>query len=167
MDVSPGPTSVRFPILCIQLKDSLTTLRSFAADYDSSKAIGVPVSNVMDFARSKLVCGCFTGNNMTSEAILACLSVRFALEFDPFAALAGSQEATQIEGHLRLCLRAGRSFGWLLTTAVSEPFLAKAAAQLIPSAYHTGTPVEFLAHGWLDCIDCGQRGELVASLLIM
>jgi len=119
MDVSPGPTSVRFPISCSQLKDSLTTLRSFAADYDSSKAIGVPVSNVMDFARSKLVCGSFTGNNMTSEAILACLSVRFALEFD-LLALAGGQEATQIEGHLRLCLRAGRSFAWLLTTAVSE-----------------------------------------------
>jgi hypothetical protein len=91
MDVSPGPTSVRFPILCIQLKDSLTTLRSFAADYDSSKAIGVPVSNVMDFARSKLVCGSFTGNNMTSEAILACLSVRFALDFDLSAARARSQ----------------------------------------------------------------------------
>jgi len=148
------------------LKDSLTTLSSFAGDYDSFEALDLPVSEVMTFAKSKLL---YTSSSeMSSAGILACLSVRFALEFDLSAAHARSHEDNQVEAHLRLCLRASRGFGRLLTTAVSEPYLAKAAAQLIPSAYHTGTPAEVLAtHEWLGCIDCGQRGELIASLLVM
>ena len=164
MDVSPGPASVRFSISCIYSKDSLTTLSSFAADYDSYKAIDLPVCGVMDLAESKLLYS--SPSKMSSFGILACLSVRFALDFDLSAARARSQEDNQVEAHLRLCLRASRSFGRILTTAVSEPYLAKAAAQLIPSTYHTGTPAQDLVM-WLDYIDCGQRGKLVASLLVM
>jgi hypothetical protein len=60
-----------------------------------------------------------------------------------------------------------------MTKSVSEPYLAKAAALLIPSAYHhTGTPVEALVtHGWLDYIYYGVQGglaeSLLASLLVM
>jgi hypothetical protein len=171
MDVSPGPASVRFSISCIQLKDSLTILSSFAADYDSTQAINdsfeeikFPVSRVLTFAKQKLLYSSFT--KMSSAGILACLSVRFALDFD-LSARSRSQEDNQVEEHLRLCLRAISGFGYILTTAVSEPFLAKAAAQLIPSYYHTATPAEDLVTHGLDCIDYGQQGSLTASLLIM
>jgi len=160
MDVSPRPTSVRFPILCIQLKDSLTTLSSFAADYDSSEAIGVPVSKVMDFVRSKLVCG-RTDNNI--HVILACLSVRFALDFGLSDAHARDQY-NQVEEHLRLCLGASRGFSRIVTRALSEPYLAKAAAGLVKK------PAKDFVDNWhmpVGFFDYGQRGELVASLLVM
>ena len=98
--------------------------------------------------------------------ILACLSVRFALEFDISIPDSHSIAINQVKRHLRLCLAATPGFDHLLTVAGSEPFLAKAAAGLICQSWDTA--VKLLAtHPCLNSVDCGRRGELPASLLVM
>ena len=144
----------------IQLPDSLTASSSFAADYDSRAR----ANDLMTFAKRKLLC---SAENMTPEGILACLSVRFALELDLSVPGSRSIADTQIAQHLRLCSGATPGFDHLFTFAGSEPFLAEAAAELI-CQHSSGTAVKLLAtHPHLNFIDCGQRGELAASLLIM
>ena len=130
MDGSSGPPNARFSISIIPLKDSLTTLSSFAADYDSSKTISF-APDVSCFAQQKLLCAAPSAYNMPSEGILACLSVLFALEFDTSTPDAYYMETALVARHLRLCLRASGGFESLRTAAGSGPFVTKAATELI------------------------------------
>ena len=117
------------------------------------------------FAKEKLLNGRSTLHYENRPGSLACLSVRFALEFNADSI---SRDVTrkQVEGHMRLCLAATTGFGRLITLAGSEPFLAEAAWQLMRD--RSETPVRRLAkHSDLHCIDRGRRGELVAALLVM
>jgi hypothetical protein len=118
----------------------------------------------MDFVKQKLLDGPFTLQNDRSGS-LACLSVRFALEFN-MDGTAGDVARTQVERHMRLCLAATAGRNTLVTVAGSEPLLAEAAYELMKE---TGSnPVHHLAnHSDLNCVDRGRRGELVATLLIM
>jgi hypothetical protein len=119
----------------------------------------------MLFAKEKLLNGPSTLTDKNSAGSLACLSVRFALEFNSDSV---SRDVTrkQVERHMRLCLAATTGFKRLITLAGSEPLLAEAAWQLMRDS--SKTPVCHLAeHSDLHCIDRGRRGELVAALLIM
>lgn len=60
---------------------------------------------------------------------LACLSVRFPLEFDFSDPKARSLVRKQIEHHMRLCTIATSGFDVLFTTVGSEPLLAEAMAE--------------------------------------
>jgi hypothetical protein len=146
----------------------LTTLNSFAADYDSWTAIGDSHNAehyVLGFAESKLLCDrVWHASDLDTSARLACLSVRFALEFEFSDSNGRAMEATLVERHLRLCLEASPGYLDISTAAGSEPFLAKAAARFIFRLMET--PVRLLK-GYTEWIDCSRRGELVASLLVM
>jgi hypothetical protein len=100
-----------------------------------------------------------------SSGSLACLSVRFALEFDVVSNF-HEVACKQVERHMRLCLAATTGCETLITFPGSEPLLAEAASQLMhDSMVH---PVRHLAnHSDLHCVDRGQRGELVAALILM
>ena len=96
---------------------------------------------------------------------LACLSVRFALEFD---VVSNFREVArkQVERHMRLCLAATTGCETLITFSGSEPLLAEAASELMYDSL--ANPVRHLAnHSDLHCIDRGRRGELVAALILM
>ena len=96
---------------------------------------------------------------------LACLSVRFALEFD-MASNFREVACKQIERHMRLCLATTTGCETLVTFSGSEPLLAEAASQLMQGSMVN--PVRHLAnHSDLHCVDRGQRGELVAALILM
>src|SRR6266576_3305520 len=118
----------------------------------------------MDLAKAKLLDGPPTLMKDRSGS-LACLSVRFALDFN-MDGTAVDVARTQVERHMRLCLAATAGRDTLVTLAGSEPLLAEAAYE-----YMKGTksnPVHHLAHhSDLNCVDRGHRGELVAALLIM
>jgi len=110
--------------------------------------------------------GPITESKLKSGGILACLSVRFALEFDLSCPTTRSVQATQVERHLRICLGASPGLDCLLTVAGSEPFLAKAAEEILDLSGKSAADL-LLHHKELNCIDRGQRGELVALLLVM
>jgi len=73
---------------------------------------------------------------------------------------------TQIERHMRLCTIATSGFEVLFSTVGSEPLLAEAAARAM--ADHKTNPVRLLSNLMgKNCINHGERGELVAALLVM
>ena len=121
--------------------------------------------HLMVFAQRKLLCGESTLRRDNGPGILACLSVRFALEFNPDR-VSRIIACRQVERHMRLCLAATSGFERLVTISPSEPLLAEAARDLLQ---HTSmNPINHLAqHSDLDCIDLGRRGELVATFIVM
>jgi hypothetical protein len=119
----------------------------------------------MDFAKNKLLDG---PNELRPENVsgsLACLSIRFALEFN-LDGTACDVARTQVERHMRLCIAATTGFGKMITISGSEPLLAEAAYELMKG---TGTSAvcHLANHANLNCIHRGHRGELVAALLVM
>jgi hypothetical protein len=119
----------------------------------------------MELARVKLLDGPNTLKNAGPGETLACLSVRFALDFNMDGA-GGNVARTQVERHMRLCLAATAGRDSLVTLAGSEPLLAEASYELMKQTQ--SNPVYHLAkHSDLNCVDRGRRGELVAALLIM
>jgi hypothetical protein len=150
----------------ISFSGSLTAASSFGSHYDALQTD--KSEGLMRLAQMKLLhCdGPISKSKLNSAGILACLSVRFALEFDLSCPSTRSVQATQVERHLRICLAASPGLDCLLTVAGSEPFLAKAAEEILDLSGKSAA--ELLAHHKeLNCIDRGQRGELVALLLIM
>jgi hypothetical protein len=119
----------------------------------------------MLFAKEKLLIGRSRLVDGDGPGSLACLSVRFALEFNADS-ISRDVTCKQVERHMRLCLAATTGFSRLITLAGSEPLLAEAAWQLMRDS--SAKPVRHLAeHSDLHCIDRGRRGELVAALLVM
>jgi hypothetical protein len=120
---------------------------------------------IMDFAMHKLLDGQGELVNDNRPGSLACLSVRFALEFCMDWAARGVAYA-QVERHMRLCVAATTGFEKLVTVAGSEPLLAEAAYELMKGT-QTNAVHHLAHHSDLNCIDRGRRGELVAALIIM
>lgn len=99
-----------------------------------------------------------------AHSSLACLSIHFALEFNPADKSGWEMAHTQIEQHMRLCVAATAGFERLVTMAGSEPYLAEAAQELMSGV---GAVRCLAKNSSLSCIDHGQHGKLVAALLIM
>ena len=120
---------------------------------------------LFEFAKQKLLDGRPELKAGDSPGSLACLAVRFALEFNADS-ISRQVACTQVERHMRLCLAATTGFERLITLAGSEPLLAEAASQLMHNS--GANPVRHLANNSdLHCVDRGRRGELVAALIIM
>jgi len=138
----------------------LTTSNRFGSRWDV--ALFRSETDILDFAKEKLLDGSLALTEHDRLGSLACLSVRFALEFN-MDGTARDVICAQIERHMRLCIAATARLEKLVTLAGSEPLLAEAAYELME-----GSEVRYLAdHSDLGCIDRGRRGELVAALLIM
>jgi len=120
----------------------------------------------MVFTKQKLLgSSSVTLKEDNKAGILACLSVRFALEFNADTnALAVA--CAQVERHMRLCITATSGLEKLVTLAGSEPLLAEAACDLMKRA--SMDPVcRLVKHSDLNCIDRGRRGELIAAFILM
>jgi hypothetical protein len=117
------------------------------------------------FVKEKLLDGKRQLEEKDDSGSLACLSMRFALEFD-MATNFREVACKQVERHMQLCLATTTGCETLITFSGSKPLLAKAASQLM---HHSMVnPVCHLAnHPDLHCVNCGQRGELMAVLIIM
>jgi hypothetical protein len=67
---------------------------------------------------------------------------------------------------MRLCTIATSDFKLLFTTTGSEPLLAEAAFKVVNKS--TKSPIYHLSqHMDTSCVNYGERGELVAALLVM
>ena len=124
----------------------------------------------MDFAVQKLLGGFNNIGDPNSPGYLdrtiACLSVRVPLDFNFSHPNARHIVAKQIEGHLRLCTIATSGMELFLTTIGSEPLLAEAAFDVMSKSMKS--PIDHLSnHMDNNCVIYGERGELVAALLVM
>jgi len=124
----------------------------------------------VDFAIQKLLGGFNNLGPVSSDGHLdrtfACLSVRVPLDFNFSHSNACHLVRKQIERHMRLCTVTTCGFELLLTTTGSEPLLAEAAFAAMTKSHYS--PIHHLSlHMDNNCIDVGERGELVAALLVM
>ena len=129
---------------------------------------------MLHFATEKLLGGPnLMKTNDTGDALItstdqsiACLSVRFPLEFNFAYPNVQNLVRKQIEHHMRLCTVATSSFDVLFSTVGSEPLLAEAASHAM--AINRTNPIRELSDIMdKNCINHSEHGELVAALLIM
>ena len=145
----------------------LPTSSRFASIYDAEEDKYRSEMELMDLGSRKRSCrmGHVRRLRRTSRGFLACLSVRFALNFN-MDRTAGDIARTQVERHMGLCLTTTTGCDTLITLTGSEPLLAEAAYEVMKGSQ--SNPVRHLANRLdLNCVDRGYRGELGVALLIM
>lgn len=100
---------------------------------------------------------------------LACIAVRLGVDFRGRNWEEQEPERAQVERHMRLCLTADSTFSTVVTIAPSEPLLAEAAFLLSTdkNIKKTSLPNALLAHIDSSYLAMGDRGELVAALLVL
>jgi hypothetical protein len=142
-----------------------TTSSRFASCWDKLSWVHKTERVILDYTKQKLLCGPVQLEEQNWAGSLACLSTRFALEFNMDGTVHDIIN-TLVERHMRLCIAGTAGLGEMITISGSEPLLAEAAHELMKA---TGmSAVHHLAlHFNLNFIDCGRHGELVATLLIM
>jgi hypothetical protein len=143
----------------------LTNSSRFGSFWDNLPQRYKDESMIMDYVKQKLLDGPTELRNGNWTGSLACLSTRFALEFN-MDGTARDVTYTLVERHMRLCIAATTGFEKTITISGSEPLLAEAAYELLKGT-GTNAVCHLAGHADLNCIDRGRRGELVASLLIM
>ena len=125
------------------------------------------LDDLLPFAQQKLLLGQSASvvRGVNGPYSLACLSVRFDLEFN--ADEVSCAVACQlVERHMRLILAASHGFKSLLTFAGSEPILAEAAFDAM--RFSNVNPVRHLVeNAHFNCIDRGSGGDLIAAFIIM
>ena len=145
----------------------------FASRYAVSGRGGFAQTTILHFATQKLLGGhdVIDVNADAASRVdqsLACLSVRFPLEFDFSDPNARSLVRKQIEHHMRLCTIATSSLDSevLFSTVGSEPLLAEAATKAMATV--NTNPIQQLSNLiGKNFINHGERGELVAAMLVM
>ncbi len=118
--------------------------------------------SVMNYAKQKLLNGPTELRDDNKTGSLACLAMRFALEFN-IDNISRDVSFAQVERHMRLCIATTAGLEKLITIPGSEPLLAEAAYELM-KATQTNAVRHLAEHSDLNCIDRGRRGELVAAL---
>lgn len=136
----------------------------FASRYESGD--DEVKADIIHFAQEKLICRSpyVEGEPLTQDAELACMSVRFGLEFNATTLASQDRERTQVEKHLRLCLAIDRGFETAVTVAPSEPLLAEAASILMTND-NFDVPRSLLRELERPGLNTGDRGELLAIQL--
>ncbi|KAF8494140.1 hypothetical protein F5888DRAFT_1848288 [Russula emetica] len=137
----------------------------FGSYWDNLPEVVQKQSVVMDYAKQKLLDGQNELKSGNWAGSLACLSIRFALEFN-MDGTARDVTFAQVERHMRLCIAGTAGLEKLISIPGSEPLLAEAAYELMKGT-RTNAVCHLAGHSDLNCIDRGRRGELVAALLIM
>jgi hypothetical protein len=98
-----------------------------------------------------------------ANSLLAALSVRLMLDFEPRRTSAIEVENLMVAGHLRVANVIPAHREYVISSTPSEPVVAEAAAQVLCSQ----NMVDLLAQNVREgLIEKGQRGELVARLLL-
>ena len=138
----------------IQLESyCLTNLNRFGSYWDSLKQDQRIESVIMDFVKQKLLDGPTVLKNDNRAGSLACLSTRFALEFN--MATPRNVAHAQVERHMRLCTAATSGLEKLITIPSSEPILAEASYELMKDGMNA---VWHLHHKISARIICDDQG---------
>jgi len=94
--------------------------------------------------------------------------VRLGLDFKATPWLDSAAERNQVERHMRLCLAATEGFYNMVTISPSEPLLAEASWTVMNrSLGPKRAPSALLSHINESYLNAGDRGEVVAALLLL
>ncbi|KAA1471223.1 hypothetical protein DENSPDRAFT_99917 [Dentipellis sp. KUC8613] len=120
---------------------------------------------IISFASVKLLAGSVQRTELlTEDQKLACLAVRLGVDFRATSWQHREKERTQVGRHMRLCLSASEGFQDIVTIAPSEPLLAEAAFRAMDG---WDVPEALLSHIDGSYLNSGERGEFIASLLVL
>ncbi|KAF9465579.1 hypothetical protein BDZ94DRAFT_1346066 [Collybia nuda] len=97
------------------------------------------------------------------DGVLAALSIRLLLEFEPLNEMAKNKEVKLVAGHIRVIYSVPQHSLYLRSGTPSEPLLAEAAAQIMVGRDPLSLLQNYLSHG---LISKGERGELIGRLLL-
>ncbi|KAF8637024.1 hypothetical protein AX17_003093 [Amanita inopinata Kibby_2008] len=126
--------------------------------------------DILKFGASKL-CGGFLPNwkdIVDSPGIqLSLMSVRLALEFNSTSMRVRARELEHVEKHMRVCLHLHHNLETALTISPSEPILAEASRLIMLNNSEFNFSRSLLQHLEKLVLDKGDRGELVAKLLLI
>ncbi|KAI0302586.1 hypothetical protein BC826DRAFT_422138 [Russula brevipes] len=133
-------------------------------DFDVKKSI-------VTFAAEKLLCRPAFKKGLQfdePDESLACLAVRLGLDFKDTSWLDKVVECRQVERHMRICLAATEGFRSMVTISPSEPLLAEASWMLMSRGLGPKeAPQALLKHIDESYLNAGDRGEVIAALLLM
>ncbi|RDX39464.1 hypothetical protein OH76DRAFT_1297907, partial [Lentinus brumalis] len=158
----------------------------FAAMYDAAKD-DTSRQRILTLAGQKLFKSSTAAPvNMEDRPGLACLAVRIPIEFnrvtlsDYLRPEDVNMERSLVADHMRILLYAGIGFTPVITTSVSEPFLAEAAYNAMVSKWKDGkansAPKDYAGLKPFDLfatyihrslLDLGPRGEVATALLLL
>ncbi|KZP24260.1 hypothetical protein FIBSPDRAFT_1012129 [Athelia psychrophila] len=120
---------------------------------------------IIPFARAKITCP--TDGQTSAAGRAAVIDIRLMLDYEPRRQLARDRESELVASHMRIAYSVPQSREYMRSGYPSEPILAEAAAQQMcanPEEFSALRIVEENITGGL--IDRGERGELVARLLV-
>ncbi|KAA1476428.1 hypothetical protein DENSPDRAFT_510994 [Dentipellis sp. KUC8613] len=123
--------------------------------------------DIIALARNKLLAARFVPMDwmrLNDDQELACLAVRLGLTFGVIGSANQRKDLMLVCRHMRLCLSASENLADVVTTAPSEPLLAEAAARCLNS---WAAPAALWKHVDESCVSVGERGELIAALLVL
>ena len=95
------------------------------------------------------------------------MAVRLALEFSAVSTASRNRELEQVEKYMRVCMRIDKDFEKVVTTSPSEPILAEASRLVMLDNPAFNVPRALLKQLEKPGLDKGDRGELVAELLLI
>src|SRR5215475_2688237 len=95
------------------------------------------------------------------------MAVRMALEFNPISTETRARELEQVEKYMRVCLVVHEGFETAVTISPSEPLLSEASRLLMTEHPSFDVPRTLLQELEKPGLDKGDRGELIAELLLI
>jgi hypothetical protein len=95
------------------------------------------------------------------------MSVRLALEFNARTTEAQTRERTQVERYMRICILGHKDFETMVSISPSEPLLAEASRYIMNACPTFDLPGALLKEMELSSLDNGDRGELIAEMLLI
>jgi hypothetical protein len=118
------------------------------------------------FAVAKLLNSSHVTNKpLTDAQCLACISQRIPIEFNSTTYMAQARERTQVEGHMRVCLKVDAGFESMVTVSASEPLLSEAAYSVMTREnFDTLGAMKTILEGF--AINKGDRGEFIVLLML-
>ena len=151
--------SILFGIFVIEVFTDFTKPCRWRALWEASDK--VVRDGIIHLTMNKLA-ACNAGK-YEANSFLAALSVRLMLEFEPQRIRATEVENLMVAGHLRVANVIPDHHKYVISSTLSEPIIAEAAAQVL----HGQNMILLLAQNMSKrLIEKGQRGELVARLLL-
>src|ERR1700730_2141080 len=136
----------------------------FASRYDAGD-LSVK-EDIIKFAAGKLLNADPSIQEFNTHQQLACLSQRLPIEFNSTTWITQQDEKKQVEGHLRICLKADQNFESMVTVSPSEPLLSEGAYFVMQRpSFDAPEAMKSVLDGF--SVHKGDRGELLGLLLLI
>ncbi|KAH8113152.1 hypothetical protein DFH11DRAFT_1728064 [Phellopilus nigrolimitatus] len=105
-------------------------------------------------------------HDFTRDQRFACLAQRLPFEFNSTSYLSRDEQKSQVENHMRICLKVDPVYESMVTLSASEPLLSEAAFGIMQNSnYNVEDALLNVLEGF--SVHKGDRGEFLALLILI